>query len=144
MDPRVEDMLRSNALCVLCTESKAMPHCSLMTYLLGEDGRSLYLTTSTHSRKYRNLKENKNVSLLIDSRQRLEPGSAEPVCSVTFEGVYFEIENEDKMQEVRGRFKAEHPELKQILEGERCSIIGIRLTAYLLLNGPVDEVQGKI
>ena len=37
MDERVEDMLRSNALCVLCTESKAMPHCSLMTYLLGED-----------------------------------------------------------------------------------------------------------
>ncbi|SCZ79800.1 pyridoxamine 5'-phosphate oxidase family protein [Acidaminobacter hydrogenoformans] len=144
MHDMVEAMLRSNTLCVLCTESKAMPHCSLMTYLLGEDGKTLYLTTSTNSRKYRNLKENENVSLLIDSRQILEPGSVEPVCSVTFEGVYFEIGDGHRTEEIRMQFQAQHPELEQILSSESCRIIGVRLHAYLLLNGPVQELQGKI
>lgn len=144
MHEMVEDMLRSNALCVLCTESNAMPHCSLMTYLLGEDGKTLYLTTSTNSRKYRNLKENENISILIDSRQILEPGSAEPVCSVTFEGVYFEIGDMRRTEEIRMQFQAQHPELEQILSSESCRIIGVRLYAYLLLNGPVQELQGKI
>ena len=50
MHDMVEKMLKENQLCVLCTESHGMPHCSLMTYILDEEGKMLYLITSMNSR----------------------------------------------------------------------------------------------
>lgn len=143
MHDMVEKMLKENQLCVLCTESQGMPHCSLMTYILNEEGKMLYLITSMNSRKYNNLKENANVSVIIDSRQQLEVGSKHPITSVTFDGEFFEIEK-PMLEEMRAQFGARHPELEEILVQDSCVIFGIRLKNYLLLNGPVQILQGVL
>lgn len=143
MHDKVEKMLMENQLCVLCTESHGMPHCSLMTYILDEEGKLLYLLTSMNSRKYKNLKENKNVSVIIDSRQQLEVGSKRPITSVTFDGECFEIEN-PLLEVMRAQFRARHPELGEILAQDSCVIFGVRLKNYLLLNGPVQILQGEL
>ena len=138
-----EKMLKENQLCVLCTESQSAPHCSRMTYILDEERRTLYLITSMHSRKYKNLMENKNVSVLIDSRQQLEVGSTYPIVSVTFDGVLTEIEK-PRLEEIRVHFRERHPELEEILIQDSCIIFSVQLKTYLLLNGPVQVVQGEL
>jgi len=143
MHDLVEKMLKENQLCVLCTESQSMPHCSLMTYILGEEGKILYLITSMNSRKYKNLLENKNVSVLIDSRQQLEADSIYPIVSVTFDGVLTEIEK-PRQEEIRAQFRECHPELEEILMKDTCIIFSVHLKTYLLLDGPVQILQGEL
>lgn len=143
MHDLVGKMLKENQLCVLCTESQAMPHCSLMTYILGEDGRTLYLITSMNSRKYKNLMENKNVSVLIDSRQHMASGSNFPIISVTFDGVLTDIDK-PRLENIRDQFREGHPELEEILIQDNCMIFSVHLKSYLLLNGPVQVLQGVL
>ena len=139
----VLNMLQENDLCVLCTESQGMPHCSLMTYLLGPEGNSLFLVTSVNSRKYNNLMENKNVSVLIDSRQNLEAGLIHPIKSVTFDGEFSEVD-QTQLEAIRTEFLAQHSELEEIFVRDDCKIFNVRLKSYLLLDGPVQVYQGTL
>ncbi|GAU79656.1 hypothetical protein F3D3_4320 [Fusibacter sp. 3D3] len=45
---------------------------------------------------------------------------------------------------IRTKLAESHVELKEILKNPDCIIFGIELKTFLLLNGPVDSVQGKI
>ena len=65
----IRDLIQSNNVCVLATVSGGEPHCSLMTYATDTDSREIYMITQRETKKYRNLKGNPSVSLLIDTRQ---------------------------------------------------------------------------
>lgn len=39
---KVKEIFQDNTLCVLCTASGGIPHCSLMTYVLGDDLKTVY------------------------------------------------------------------------------------------------------
>ncbi|MDP3305098.1 MAG: pyridoxamine 5'-phosphate oxidase family protein [Erysipelotrichaceae bacterium] len=139
---RVKEMLMNNSLCVLCTVSKDLPYCSLMTYVLSDDLKTVYMVTYRNSRKFRNLLENSKVSLLVDNRHKLVYPTDETVASVTFEGV---LKHLDPLETeiVRIQLVKRHDELKNILNTPDCVIFGIELKSFLLLNGPVDSVQGE-
>lgn len=139
----VKEMLHDNALCVLCTVSGGIPHCSLMTYVLGDDLKTVYMVTVRGSRKYRNLLENSDVSLLIDNRQRLAVSSDEPVASITFEGIHKQLDSVES-ESARIHFADRHGELKEILQNPDSVVFGIELKTFLLLNGPVDTLQGDL
>lgn len=139
----VKEMLMANSLCVLCTVSGDLPYCSLMTYILSDDLKTVYMVTVRESRKYKNLLENSTVSLLVDNRQNLAYPSDETVSSITFEGVLKYLAPLET-EIVRTKLAESHGELKEILKNLDCIIFGIELKAFLLLNGPVDSVQGKI
>lgn len=139
----VKELLQDNALCVLCTAGEGIPHCSLMTYVLSEDLKTVYMVTFRDSRKYRNLLENSTVSLLIDNRQRLAFSSEEPVASITFEGIHKQL-NPVEGERARLHFADRHVELNEILKNPDCVIFGIELKTFLLLNGPVDSLQGDL
>lgn len=143
MNDMVLNLLKENSLCVLCTESQGMPHCSLMTYILGPQGDSLFLVTSMHSRKYHNLLKNRNVSILIDSRQNLTANSMHPIRSVTFDGEFAEIDKA-MLEDRKKHFRVQHPEIEEIFAREDCLIFEVRLKAYLLLDGPVQVFRGTL
>jgi nitroimidazol reductase NimA-like FMN-containing flavoprotein (pyridoxamine 5'-phosphate oxidase superfamily) len=136
---KVKEMLLDNSLCVLCTVSKDLPYCSLMTYILSDDLKTLYMVTDRKSRKFKNLLGNSVVSLLVDNRQKLVFPSDETVASVTFEGV---LKHLDPLETeiMRIQLVKKHEELKNILNNPDCVIFGIELKSFLLLNGPVDSV----
>jgi nitroimidazol reductase NimA-like FMN-containing flavoprotein (pyridoxamine 5'-phosphate oxidase superfamily) len=140
---RVKEMLLDNSLCVLCTVSKDLPYCSLMTYILSDDLKTLYMVTDRKSRKFKNLLGNSVVSLLVDNRQKLVFPSDETVASVTFEGILKHLEPLET-EIMRIQLVKKHEELKNILNNPDCVIFGIELKSFLLLNGPVDSVQGEL
>ncbi|MBU4438341.1 MAG: pyridoxamine 5'-phosphate oxidase family protein [Acetobacterium sp.] len=140
---KVTTILHENTLCVLCTELNGNPHCSLMTYLLSDDLKVLYLVSTRESRKYQNLLTNPRVSVLVDTRQRLGTNPAENIVSVTFEGLFHPLADPET-QIVRIHLAQAHPELNAILKNPDCVIFGIHLKSFLLLDGPVDSYQGDL
>lgn len=139
----VKEMLKDNNLCVLCTAGGGLPYCSLMTYVMSDDLKTVYMVTVRESRKYRNLLENSSVSLLVDNRQRINFPSDESVASVTFGGVHRQLDPLE-IQEVRAQLSLRHTELKEILNHPDAVIFGVALKSFLLLSGPVDSVQGDL
>lgn len=140
---RVREMLLDNSLCVLCTVSGNLPYSSLMTYVLSDDLKTMYMVTVRESRKYRNLLENPKVSLLIDNRQKWVASSGEVVSSLTIEGVLKPLEPIETTL-IRAKLVEGHGELKEIVGNPDCVIFGVELKTFLLLSGPVDAVQGII
>jgi nitroimidazol reductase NimA-like FMN-containing flavoprotein (pyridoxamine 5'-phosphate oxidase superfamily) len=136
---KAETILRENTLCVLCTESDGNPYCSLMTYLLSDDLRVLYLISTRESRKFKNLLVNPRVSVLVDSRQH--PTAGANIVSVTFSGLFQPLADSET-QRVKSAFAQEHQELAEILNHPDSIVFAIKLTSYLLLDGPVAADQG--
>jgi nitroimidazol reductase NimA-like FMN-containing flavoprotein (pyridoxamine 5'-phosphate oxidase superfamily) len=138
---KLETLLRDNSLCVLCTEAAGNPYCSLMTYLLSDDLGTLYLVSTRESRKFKNLLANPRVSVLVDSRQH--PTGEANIVSVTFAGLFQPL-TDAEVPPIKTAFAGKHPELTEILNHPDSVIFAIKLTAYLLLDGPVAAEQGDL
>jgi nitroimidazol reductase NimA-like FMN-containing flavoprotein (pyridoxamine 5'-phosphate oxidase superfamily) len=80
---KMKDIVRSNDLCVLATVSEGKPHCSLMSYISGEEGNEIYLISHRQTKKYANLMENPTVSLLSYARGVLQGGKENQNQKVT-------------------------------------------------------------
>ncbi len=138
---KLETILCENSLCVLCTEAAGNPYCSLMTYLLSDDRRTLYLVSTRESRKFKNLLANPRVSVLVDSRQHQSQGAN--IVSVTFSGLFKPLADAD-IPPLKTAFAEKHPELKEILNHPDNLVFAIQLQSYLLLDGPVAAKQGEL
>ncbi len=138
---KLKTLLHQNSLCVLCTEAAGNPYCSLMTYLPSDDSRTLYLVSSRESQKFKNLLANPRVSVLVDSRQH--QGQGANIVSVTFAGLFKPLADAD-IPPLKTAFAKKHPELTEILNHPDSLVFAIKLTSYLLLDGPVTAEQGEL
>lgn len=138
---KIERMIKENTLCVLATEGEGKPYCSLMTYMPDEELRMLYMVTTLDSKKFNNMANNSNVSVLVDNRQYLKGNKGEQILSITFEGTYARVA-QDLVEQIRGQFSERHPELVELFRNPECVVFGIKLYSYLLLNGPFVYEQG--
>jgi pyridoxine/pyridoxamine 5'-phosphate oxidase len=57
---------------VLATDDNGQPYASLITFTLTPDRRSLIFATPRNSTKYRNIRKNHRVSVLIDNRSNTD------------------------------------------------------------------------
>ena len=55
---------------VLATDSNGSPYTNLVGFLMSRDLKNLYFFTSKNTRKYRNIMNNPDVCLLVDTRDR--------------------------------------------------------------------------
>jgi nitroimidazol reductase NimA-like FMN-containing flavoprotein (pyridoxamine 5'-phosphate oxidase superfamily) len=60
---------RSQRHAVLATAAGTGPHASLIAFVLTKDGKGIVFATPKATAKYRNMKRNSRVSVLIDSRE---------------------------------------------------------------------------
>jgi len=140
---KLENILRENTLCVLCTVANGNPYCSLMTYVLMDDFSILYLVSTWESRKYQNLLVNPRASVLVDTRQHRGTSSAENIVSVTFEGLFQPLADSEAPK-IKANLAKEHGELTEILNNPDCVVFAIQLKSFLLLDGPVDSYKGNL
>lgn len=128
-------LLRTNDMCVLATCRGGKPHCSLMAYLVDDDGLTVYMATRQDTTKFRNILENPRVSLLVDNRlQNADDRST--IQSLTVEGFYTPLENPAKEEHVRRLLRQRHPHIVGLLDHPQSAILPIKVLAFLLLDGP--------
>lgn len=130
------DLIQSNNVCVLATVSGGEPHCSLMSYSTNINCHEIYMITQRESKKYRNLKENPSVSLLIDSRQI---DSKTRIKALTITGTVQSCVDENKKSIILASLLDKNPNLKEFIDDSASEIIVVQVKAVQLLDGIKDS-----
>ena len=127
--------VKERDLCVLATVSGGNPHCSLMAYVTDEECREVYMATRRDTAKYRNMRKNPSVSLLIDNREVQRESAISGARALTVSGTFQPIQDEEKRFRVRAGLLARHPYLEAFLEDPEAEVFGVKVSAFLLLDG---------
>ncbi|GLI35239.1 pyridoxamine 5'-phosphate oxidase family protein [Desulforhabdus amnigena] len=134
---KMKAFLKEKDMCVLATCLGGKPHCSLMAYVTDDAGEVVYMTTLKDTQKYMNLKENPQVSLLIDNRERMDI-SRDRTCALTVSGSYFPPMDPQEKKSILSKISQKHSHLAQLVNDPRAEVLCIRIESFLLLEGALD------
>lgn len=135
MDPRIKEILQTQRLCVLATSCQEEPYCSLMGYLWDQDTGEFYMVTSSESKKFRNLNQNPNVSLLLDTRTTEKQQEGAYTKALTVQGKAKLLSGPGLGEKVLQRMLEVHPQLRNLLENQKVVVVRVRPISFLLLDG---------
>jgi nitroimidazol reductase NimA-like FMN-containing flavoprotein (pyridoxamine 5'-phosphate oxidase superfamily) len=135
MVERMKAILRSQNLCVLATCHDNKPHCSLMAYVTDSEARTVYVATRQDTTKYLNLLENREVSLLVDTRAEAGADNPATIRALTVYGAYQPMSDPEREQLIRERLAERHPHLASLVRHPKSVVVPIRIVSFLLLEG---------
>lgn len=127
-------LLKQQDMGVLATSLNDRPHTSLMAYVTDDEGRTVYLVTLKTGAKYKNMMNNPNVSLLVDTRRTGEAGLSE-VQALTVAGQSSPVADPVQRDAVRARLIGRHPHIRILAEDPEAEIMAVRIQSFLLLIG---------
>jgi uncharacterized pyridoxamine 5'-phosphate oxidase family protein len=132
----LEKVLNTQYFAVLNTLGEGLPYSNLVSFAVTENLRALVFVTKRNTRKYRNIQENKNISLLIDNRTN-QPSDVSQAIAITAIGTAGEeIENKSSLQAI---FLARHPQLKQFVDDPNNAIMLMIVSEYIIAG--FDKIQ---
>jgi len=138
MRDEIKSLLRDRRHCVMATAANDQPYCSLMVYAVNADCTRLFMVTRRNTRKYRNLKNNPYVSLLVDSRDIAQPQA------LTIEGVFEEVAGDSEKKQIQHQLTAEQPGLQTLLDSPDAAIISVTINSVVFLNGLTEAYREPI
>ena len=125
----LKEVLNTQYFAVLNTLGERSPYSNLVSFAVTENLRALVFVTSRNTRKYRNIQENKNISLLIDNRTN-QPSDVSQAIAVTVIGnAREEKENRSSLQAV---FLTRHPHLQQFVDNSNNAMILVTVSEYII------------
>ena len=131
--PRHEELLReivsTQYFAVLNTIGQGLPHSNLVSFAATEDLKSLVFVTGRNTRKYRNVQDNHNVSLLIDNRTN-RPSDTSQATAIAAIGIA--REETDNRSLLRDIFLARHPQLRHFVEAPDNAIMLVTIRKYIV------------
>ena len=135
-----EDLLRkvigTQYFAVLNSLGGSLPYSNLVSFAVTEDLSSLVFVTNRNTRKYRNIRENPNVSLLIDNRNN-RPSDIKQAVAITVIGTA--QEKTDNRTPYLDIFLAKHPHLKRFLNALGNALILVSVNEYIIAG--FDKTQ---
>ena len=130
---RHEELLRevvsTQYFAVLNTIGQGLPHSNLVSFAATDDLRSLVFVTGRNTRKYKNMKDNHNISLLIDNRTN-KPSDTSQATAIAAIGIA--REEIDKKSLLRDIFLARHPQLRQFVDAPDNAIMLVTIRLYIV------------
>jgi nitroimidazol reductase NimA-like FMN-containing flavoprotein (pyridoxamine 5'-phosphate oxidase superfamily) len=132
MIEKINQIIMEEKFCVLATAMENNPYCSLMAYAADDACKRLYMVTMTDSEKYRNLMSNDSVSILIDTREKIND---QPVKALTITGRFSKISDEKTFDAVKEILQKQHPELNTFFNNELACLFYVEIKSVLLLDG---------
>ena len=138
MIEKMKRLVRENSTCVLATALDNRPHCSLMSYAVDPLCTTIYMVTHKETKKYRNLQQNPNVSLLIDTRAKDRPAESLPVMALTVTGILKSPMDSEEGVLARGLLLDRHPPLREFLQDTGAEIFAVTIRSFQLLEGIKD------
>ncbi len=124
---------QAEELCEICRKQKVgalatcdgkSTHSSLVFFASSENGQELIFATLRSTRKYANLKDFPDISVLIDSRTE-NPEDISSSTAVTVSGKAVEAEG-DEVNGYRELLLTRHPALADFLDHKDCAVITIQ------------------
>ena len=135
----LKEVIGTQYFAVLNSSGNGLPYSNLVSFAIGEDLRSLIFVTDRNTRKYKNIQENGNISLLIDNRTN-QPSDVSQAIAITVIGTAREeTENRSILQAV---FLARHPHLQQFADNSNNAVILVTISEYIIAG--FDRTQRVI
>ena len=132
-------ILTSQYFAVLNSLSEGLPYSNLVSFATTDDLKSLVFTTDRNTRKYRNIRENNNISLLIDNRIN-QPSDLDRAIAITVIGIAQEVlMNNSNLKAI---FLRKHPQLKQFVDQLNTALILVTVREYIIAG--FDKTQRVI
>jgi nitroimidazol reductase NimA-like FMN-containing flavoprotein (pyridoxamine 5'-phosphate oxidase superfamily) len=128
----VRELLSSQRLAVLSTETGGAPYSSLIAFAASPDISTLVFTTGRPTRKFSNLSENARVSLLVDNRTNREEDFAD-AAAATILGTAQEAAGEER-ESALALFLGKHPYLSSFARSPNCAIFRVEIEAYYVVS----------
>jgi nitroimidazol reductase NimA-like FMN-containing flavoprotein (pyridoxamine 5'-phosphate oxidase superfamily) len=128
---RLSALLRAQRLAVVATAAQGAPYTSLVAFYSTPDLRSIVFATMRATSKYRNLRSEPRVSVLVDDRDNT-PGDIAGAVTASAIGRASEVG--------RGRARLErlflrkHPYLAGFLRSPGCALICVRPERYVFVD----------
>jgi nitroimidazol reductase NimA-like FMN-containing flavoprotein (pyridoxamine 5'-phosphate oxidase superfamily) len=135
----MQELIRSQDMCVLATVAENRPHCSLMAYVTDDHCREIYMVTHRNTAKFRNATENPSVSLLIDTRLEDKGDRRERARALTVSGRFERIENPERREAIRARLLERHAHLREFAAHPEAVVFAVKMLALQLLDGITDS-----
>ena len=128
----LKDLLSSQRLAVLATQSKRQPYGNLVAFVATKDLKHLLFATTRATRKYANISENPRVAMVIDNRSNQE-ADFHQAAAVTATGVVKEVEGSEKETLVR-LYLSRHPYLKDFVSSPTCALLKMNVETYYVVR----------
>ncbi|MDD3571786.1 MAG: pyridoxamine 5'-phosphate oxidase family protein [Eubacteriales bacterium] len=136
MQPDIGKILLETDLCVLCTSKHDVPDASLMLYASDDSCAKLYMLTLEDTDKYRNIRHNPNVSILVDTRNAAD--GAAWTKALTIHGEASIISSPEASREWIGRLAGRHAQLSNLAGDAGVRVIEVLMKHVLFLES-VDK-----
>jgi uncharacterized pyridoxamine 5'-phosphate oxidase family protein len=123
-------LLMSQRLAVLATYYDGQPFSNLVAFAATNDLKHILFATSRNTRKYNNLRENKKVAMLIDSRKN-EISDFGSAFALTAVGLAEETTVAER-NFLSKLYLAKHPSLTEFLSMLDSALIRVAVSDYIL------------
>jgi nitroimidazol reductase NimA-like FMN-containing flavoprotein (pyridoxamine 5'-phosphate oxidase superfamily) len=125
-------LCRGQSLGVLSTCREGKPYSSLIGFVASDDLKSIVFATMRHTRKYNNLRDNGQVSILIDSRtNQIEDFS--DAAAATAIGTAHEVSGKQR-DELAAAYTKRHFYLRDFISDPHCALILVKVKRYILVS----------
>lgn len=124
-------LLADQGLAVLGTEGDGQPYTSLVAIAAEAEGREIYFATPAATTKYRNLRANERVSLLIDNRGNTAADFHEAAAATAVGSA--RVAAEETAATARALLLRRHPYLEDFLAAPSSVLFAVRVERYLLV-----------
>ena len=125
----IKKVMENQYFAVLASVGQGQPYSNLIAYTFTEDLKTIWFTTNRNTRKYDNIKANKQVSLLIDNR-RNQPEDLSGAVAITAIGTVHEETN--RTGQAKSIFLARHPYLKEFINQPDTALIAVSISEYIV------------
>jgi len=133
MIDKINALLLRKSSCVLATTDSNIPHCSPMAYIASEAADRFYLVTPINTKKFRNIKNHPEVSLLIDTRGE---HVKENTQALTVSGTCTILASDEEIDSVKKAFKRQHPHLQDLICKGGVAFLCVEFDSFLFAEGP--------
>lgn len=119
-------------LAVLSTQQEGQPYASLIAFAVSDDLKHLYFVTPKTTRKYKNLRANPKVALLVnDSENRQD--DFHRAAAATIVGLAEELDSPER-ETVLVKYLARHPHLADFAASPTSALIQVSIRSYYLVR----------
>ena len=114
---------------VLCTQGQGQPYGSMIAFAFAADLSAVVFATPTATRKYRLLKGNRNVALVVDNRPSF-PENMMKVEAITVTGLASEIQRGPEFKKCSRLLVARHPQLESFVNASSCGLFVVEVLRF--------------
>jgi hypothetical protein len=134
----VQALLKTTGFAVLATENAGQPHTSLIAITPMDEGHRLVFATYRNTRKFNNLMQNPQVSVLMDGRYREAASGVPDGMILSAVGRVHDIDA-GTLSHLLAAHLQKHPDLAGFLRSPDCVLLAVVVDAYQVVRG-IDDV----